>query len=149
MKKNAKRGVGRPMAEISIPNRKFTFADLVEANTHVTPLTLRKFLARDVDAGRKSLVVRVKDENREPNSKHGLGRKTFVYVKRSKLGGAKKSNVTVNVGTAASKSKKVSTPSYADTKAALLGTPATALKITPDPIAPATTAPAAPELAPA
>jgi len=147
MKKNAKRGVGRPMAEISIPNRKFTFADLMEANTHVTPLTLRKFLARDVDEGRKSLVVRIKEENREPNSKHGLGRKTFVYVKRSKLDGAKKSAVSVNVGTAASKAKSAK-PSYADTKAALLGTPATVVKITPAP-APVAPAPVAPELAPA
>ena len=126
--KSVKRGPGRPKAVINIPNKKFTFTDLKEANKHVTPLTLRKFLGRDMfmldEAGkpdrnrprRNSLIVLVRDETREPNHGKGLGRKTFVYLKRTKsaiLKSAPKSAkpapqsapaiepVTVNVGTAA------------------------------------------------
>ena len=99
--KNAKRGVGRPMATIKIPNRKFTFDDLKAENTHVTPLTLRKFIARDMfmcdDNGkpdrsrprRNSSIVLVKDDLREPNSAKGLGRKCLVYSLRSKVSAVK------------------------------------------------------------
>lgn len=84
MKKHNTRGPGRPMADIKIPNRKFTFADLCEANDHVTPLTLRKFLKRDAARLGKSTIVLLKNESREPDSKKGLGRKTFVYISRAR-----------------------------------------------------------------
>ena len=132
MKNKSQRGPGRPMAEINIPNRKFTFGDLVEANDHVTPLTLRKFLKRDAARKGKSEIVLVKDETREPNSKKGLGRKTFVYIRRSKMNALKiasKSKVTVAVGPKASKSPKASkastSESYEAKKAALLAPVAT------------------------
>jgi len=105
---DAPRSVGRPMAAINIPNRKFTFADLENVNPHVTPLTLRKFLKRDMlteegNPKRNSTLVLVKDEQREPNSEKGLGRKCHVYAKRSRLQSktARKSTATVNVGTSA------------------------------------------------
>lgn len=116
MNKNTKspksNGPGRPKAVIKVPNRKFTFADLEAVNTHVTPLTLRKFLKADMftDKGNPrntSTIVRLKNESREPDSEKGLGRKTYVYIKRDKLStlkSASKSTATVNVGTAAEKS---------------------------------------------
>ena len=97
------RKAGRPSAIITFPNKKFTFADLQADNTHVTALTLRKHLSKDMftedgNARRNSEIVRVKDETREPNHETGLGRKTFVYIKRSRIQ-AKKPTVTVNIGT--------------------------------------------------
>jgi len=119
MKRNIKRGPGRPMAEITIPTKKFTFVELCEANSHVTPLTLRKFLKRDAARKGKSEVILVKDETREPIAKRkanaGLGRKVFVYVRRSRanaLRTARKSNVTVALSP--------KTANYEATKAALL-----------------------------
>lgn len=75
--------MGRPAAEIKIPNGKFTFADLMKQNSHVTPVTLRKFLSRDADRKGKSQVMLVKGEFEDPHSRSGLGRKAFVYVARN------------------------------------------------------------------
>ena len=147
MKHNTQRGPGRPMAKIKIPNRKFTFADLKEANDHVTPLTLRKFLKRDAARKGKSEIVLVKDETREPNSKKGLGRKTFVYIPRAKMNTLKtasKSKVTVTI--AAPKAPAKSTADYEATKAALLA-PTPAVTVASE--APAAEAPAAEVSAPA
>lgn len=122
--KKVNRGPGRPMASIKVPNRKFTFGDLAEANGHVTPLTLRKFLKRDAARKGKSEIVLVKDEHREPNSKKGLGRKTFVYIPRAKLNTLKtasKSKVSVALNDKPAK-KPAAAPngtSYEATKAAL------------------------------
>jgi len=136
MKNKSQRGPGRPMAEISIPSRKFTFADLVEANEHVTPLTLRKFLKRDFARKGKSEIVLVKDETRESNSKKGLGRKTFVYIRRSKMNALKtaiKSKVSVSIAPAKP------TADYEATKAALLAPAAPVIAQAPE-AAPATEA---------
>ena len=144
MKNKNQRGPGRPMADISIPNRKFTFADLVEANDHVTPLTLRKFLKRDAARKGKSIVVLVKDETREPNHKKGLGRKTYVYIPRSKasaLKTASKSKVSVTLAPAKS------TADYEATKAALLA-PTPEPAIAPEAIAADTASVAAEATAP-
>ena len=165
MKKNTKsvkRGPGRPKAEITIPNKKFTFTDLKEANKHVTPLTLRKFLGRDMfmldEAGkpdrnrprRNSLIVLVRDETREPNHDKGLGRKTFVYIKRTKAASLKAAPkaaksapqsapaidpVTVNVGTAADAPAAEPTPApvaepIVETIAPAVETPAIAEPVT-------------------
>jgi hypothetical protein len=118
--KNSTRGRGRPRAEITIPNRKFTFADFGEANQHVTPLTLRKFIKYDFAKKNKSEIIKLKDETREPNSKEGLGRKTFVYIRRNKansLKTARKSKMSVSLSTPQN-TKKTSTD-YEATKAAL------------------------------
>jgi hypothetical protein len=131
--KPIKRGPGRPKAEINIPKGKFTFSDLEEANSHVTPLTLRKFLKRDASKRNMSEVILIKDETREPNSKDGLGRKVYVYTRRAGavkptgLKAARKSTVSVPL---ASKS----TEDYEAAKAALTA-PAE-----PAPTAPAPTA---------
>jgi len=141
MKRNIKRGPGRPMADITIPNKKFTFAELCEVNSHVTALTLRKFLKRDAARKGKSEVVLVKDETREPIAKKkanaGLGRKVFVYIRRSKataLKTARKSNVSVPLSTK-------TTADYEAQKAALLApTPAPVADTTaptPAPVTPA------------
>lgn len=142
--KNKQRGPGRPMADINVPNKKFTFADLVEANSHVTPLTLRKFLKRDFARKGKSEIVLVKDETREPNSKKGLGRKTFVYLRRSKLNSlktARKSTVSVPLAPAKT------TADYEATKAALLA-PEPAPAEIPAPAAPEATTPAPVSISP-
>lgn len=112
MNKKTNRGPGRPKAEINIPNKKFTFADLMAANTHVTPLTLRKFLANDMFVAdkngipdrtkprRNSTLILVKGEKRAPAGEKGLGRKTLVYIKRTRLNAlstAKKSSVSVPI----------------------------------------------------
>ena len=122
--KKVNRGPGRPMAAITIPNKKFTFGDLAEANGHVTPLTLRKFLKRDAARKGKSEICLMKDETREPNSKKGLGRKTFVYIRRSKLNALKtasKSKMSVPLGDKApvAKPAPAKADSYEATKAAL------------------------------
>lgn len=114
MKNKTNRGPGRPMAAIKLPNRKFTFADLCEANEHVTPLTLRKFLKRDAARLGKSQVVLVKNETRDPDSKKGLGRKTFVYISRARKATLKnmaKSRVSVSLNN--------TSESYEKTKEAL------------------------------
>lgn len=120
--KKVNRGPGRPMATITVPNRKFTFGDLAEVNKHVTPLTLRKFLKRDAARKGKSEICLVKDETREPNSKKGLGRKTFVYIRRSKLNSLKtasKSKVSVPLGDKAPAPSAPVSESYEAKKAAL------------------------------
>lgn len=145
--KNKQRGPGRPMADINVPNKKFTFADLVEANSHVTPQTLRKFLKRDFARKGKSEIVLVKDETREPNSKQGLGRKTFVYMRRSKMNSLKSARKsTVSIPLAPAKT----TADYEATKAALLAPePITAPAIEiPAPATPEATAPAEASIAP-
>lgn len=84
--------LGRPRAEINVPNKRFTFADLVKANPHVKGLTLRKFLDRDMNirneqgeiirTNSKSTVVLLRGEKGNPDHPEGLGRKTLVYLKR-------------------------------------------------------------------
>lgn len=85
---------GRPRAEIKVPNRKFTFADLQKENPNLKPLTLRNFLKRDMKVIDKetgevirnrenSLIVLVRGEKRAPSGEKGLGRKTLVYARRS------------------------------------------------------------------
>lgn len=126
--KNKNAGVGRPKAAINVPNKKFTFADLVAENPHVTPLTLRKFIKRDMftkngKTNNKSELVLVEGDKREPNSTLGLGRKTLVYSKRSRLNGlkdAKKTKVTVDVGVGADATVVAPVADYEATKAALL-----------------------------
>jgi hypothetical protein len=147
---NTNRGPGRPAYEPKVPQSKFTFADFMELNgvnfetgkgPNCSKLTLDKWLKRDKESKGKSMIVKL-DETREPNSKNGLGRKTYVYVRRSKLDTLKsakvatgKSKVSVNVGTAAPKARKAknvsaATSEYEAQKAALL-VPAWAVTITP------------------
>lgn len=175
----APRGPGRPKAEIKWPAKKFTFADLCEANGtdfetgkgRVTKLTLRKSLDRDmfhvIESGknkgkvdkskprRNSLVVLL-DETREPASKDGLGRKSFVYVLRSRLDALKTAKaVSVSVttkankpGRKANKSATVSsaTAAYEDIKAVLAAPSVPMADVAPvaDPTPAADTAPAVP-----
>jgi hypothetical protein len=161
---NANRGPGRPAYVPKIPQSKFTFADFMELNgvdfktgkgPNCSKLTLDKWLKRDKDRKGKSEIVKL-DETREPNSKSGLGRKTYVYVRRSKLDTLKsakvattKTKVSVNVGTATAKPRKAKgvstgTVDYEAQKAALLA-PTPAVTITPAPVetAPIAEAPAA------
>lgn len=138
--KNKNSGVGRPKYPVKWPGRKFTMQDLMVFNgvnpktgkgKLCTKLTLVKALQRDMfhpqeknplkpdfeRPRRNSVIVRVKNETREPNSKSGLGRKTFVYIRREKL-----ANVTkvVTVKPVAKPAKVASTVDYEAQKAALL-----------------------------
>jgi hypothetical protein len=155
MNKNANtNGPGRPMAKIKIPNRKFTFQQLNDAND-VTPLTLRKFLKRDALLGKKSQVI-LTDETRDPSfdgklekGKKPLGRKVFVYQPRS-LGKVSVKTVTHKTETHVAltiepaKLGDTGTADYEAQKAALLATEPTpvapapvaapATKVTPKPV---------------
>jgi hypothetical protein len=140
-------GPGRPKYQVKYPNRKFTMTDLMEKNgvnpksgkgKFCSKLTLVKALVRDSKLGTSSEIVKL-DETREPNSKSGMGRKTFVYIKRDKLNTvktvaksapAKSAKVKVKTKT---KVKPVTTTSdYEAQKAALLA-PVPAVTITPEP----------------
>lgn len=139
-------GPGRPMYNPVIPRGKFTIAEFCEANG-VNPktgkgkacskLTLIKFLGRKQG---KALIVRVKGETANPNSKKGLGRKAFLYTRRA--------GVTVPKATAApvkqTRTRKATAPTatsdYEATKSALLA-PTPAVVITPDPTPAPETAP--------
>ena len=153
------RGPGRPQYQMLIPSGKFTFTDLEIANgvnpktgkgKRCTTLTLRKNLKKDMyildkkgeiaRTNPNSLIVLLKDILAEPDSKSGLGRKQLVYIRRSQLNRAGKSNsnarksrkqaadVAVNVGVSQA------TQDYEATKAALLAPdPVPAVTITPAP----------------
>lgn len=147
---------GRPAYIPVIPRGRFTMNDLCEENgvslktgkgKNCSRLTLVKWVAKQLGNKRSGLIVKVKDETSEPNSRKGLGRKAFLYIRRtqaSNLKTAAKSNVSV---------KMTTTADYEATKAALLGTNVPAVAVTtpetPAPVAPApvteTAAVAAPE----
>lgn len=152
MKTKPNRGPGRPAANIVIPNKKFTFADLCEAND-VTPLTLRKFLKRDAELGKKSQVV-LTDETRDPQAtkaaNKGLGRKVFVYARRAKVG-AKTHKAKTHVAVKIHGNKTdTGTAGYEAQKAALLApepAPAVAAPVVAETPAPAPAPAAAPAVA--
>jgi hypothetical protein len=140
---------GRPAYIPVVPRGRFTMNDLCEANgvnlksgkgKNCSRLTLVKWVAKQLGNKRSGLIVKVKDETSEPNSKKGLGRKAFLYIRRATNGlkTAAKSNVSVKMGT---------TADYEATKAALLGTPVTAVTVAPTP-APAPAAEPVTETAP-
>lgn len=120
------RGRGRPCYVIKYPQGKFSFAQLMEHNqvdrkTGKGPLcsklTLNKGMKTDSLLGIDSIIVRL-GELRKPNSEKGLGRKCFVYIRRSKLDTLK----AVKVATKQRKPKAIETATaeYEATKAALL-----------------------------
>lgn len=92
MNKNAKNGPGRPRFQPEIPKGKFTFTDFEIANgvnpktgkgKECTTLTLRKWLKRELSKRGHSAIVHLKDTFADPTSKNGLGRKQYVYQKRT------------------------------------------------------------------
>lgn len=159
MNKNSKQikhdGPGRPHYVVRWPRGKFTFTDLEIENgvnpktgkgKNCTTLTLRKALKRELSNRRSGAVVHLKDTLADPNSKSGLGRKQYVYTRRTgvtaskasaprKAAAAAAADVTVNVSQA--------TQDYEAQKAALLA-PIPVVTITPAP----TPAPVAPEVTP-
>jgi hypothetical protein len=85
-------GPGRPRYATKWPRGKFTFTDLeieneVDPNTgkgkNCTTLTLRKALKRELANRKTGAVLQLKGTLAEPNSKAGLGRKQFVYARRT------------------------------------------------------------------
>lgn len=73
--------VGRPLAKYSIPNKlKFTFKELSELNSHVSPLACRQFIARDAELGNSSRMFLTK-ETLKTSPK---GRESAVYMNRSR-----------------------------------------------------------------
>lgn len=165
MKKTASRGPGRPRYVPTVPNKRFTFEELCEANgvntetgkgKNCTMLTLRKFLKSEMftDSGNpkpNSAIMLVKDETREPNSKKGLGRKCFVYaIRKGKSVKKAKRTASVNIGTSTRKPKtakvSTSTAKYEAAKLALTA-PAPAPVSAPAAEVPAATEPAVTETA--
>ena len=145
MAKNINRGPGRPKYEPVIPKSRFTMTDLCEANgvnlksgkgKNCSRLTLIKFIARDAKRKGHSLIVRLKDTVAEPNSKDGLGRKSFVYQMRSKHDAAKTPR---KAKPAAPHVVTQTTVDYESQKAALLApTPAVVITAPAAPVAPET-----------
>ena len=97
-KVNAIRGRGRPAYQTKWPIGKFTLTDLMVLNgvnpetgkgKFCSKLTLIKGLERDRNFKGNSIIVKT-EETRKPISESGLGRKCFVYVRRSKLNKATK-----------------------------------------------------------
>jgi hypothetical protein len=94
-----------------------------------------KWVAKQLGNKRSGLIVKVKDETSEPNSRKGLGRKAFLYIRRTMKDGLKtaaKSNVAVKMNT---------TADYEKVKADLLGTSVPAVTVTPETPAPVAPAP--------
>ena len=167
-KKNTpNRGPGRPQYTPVIPRGKFTFTDFEEANgvattgkdkgkgDKCTTLTLRKWLKRDLARRSKSVIVHLKGVTDEPSSENGLGRKQYVYQRRS-LAGNKPTVKAAPADTATAATADTApevtvdvsqaTKDYEAQKAAL-GITAQAVTVTPEDIAP--TAPAPVDEAPA
>ena len=105
-KVNAIRGRGRPAYQTKWPIGKFTLTDLMVLNgvnpqtgkgKFCSKLTLIKSLERDRLLKNNSFIVKT-DETKKPISESGLGRKCFVYVRRSKLNKSKvNADVTVPI----------------------------------------------------
>lgn len=142
MAKNTSTGPGRPSYNVRWPYNKFTFNQLLENNgvnlktgkgKNCSRLTLFKHLQAETK-GAKSLIVKLKDQTREPNSKKGLGRKAFIFIRRDKLDNglktAKRSTVTVKLPSAAK-----SNADYEAQKLAL-ATPTAAEPIASEPVIP-------------
>lgn len=107
--KSEKRGVGRPKSKVVWPNGRFTREQAYAANPGVCKLTVINHLNADMK-GNKSILIRMKDEHGEPQSKAGKGRKPFIYLRRAqyeagkksiaRLQAAKKSKVSVDIAPA-------------------------------------------------
>jgi hypothetical protein len=148
--KTEKNGPGRPKYTPVIPRGKFTFAEFCTENgvgkdgkgAKCSALTLRKFLARDAKLGKKSQVL-LTDDLANPDNKQGLGRKAFLYQRRSVT--AVHKSVTNATRKAA---VKVSTPATADYEAqkAALGIGEPAVNTTPEPAPVAETVTEVPEV---
>lgn len=158
--KTNKKGPGRPKYNPIIPKGKFTMDEFCVANgvnlntgkgKLCSRLTLIKFLARDMfhtKAGsnkpdhnkprKNSSVVLVKDEFSEPNSKDGLGRKAFVYIRRSTLEAIKARKASkVAKKTTAPATPAVTdsgTDAYEKQKAEILAPAVTVPAPTPEPV---------------
>ena len=108
--KNTKRGVGRPESKVVWPNGRFTMEQAFQLNgCYATParvctLTVINHLNEDMylidkatgkpDKTRpnsKSVIIRLKDELGETKSEGGLGRKPFIYLRRSQRDAGRKS----------------------------------------------------------
>ena len=113
------RSVGRPKYEVKWPNGKFTFLKLMVENgvdpktgkgEKCTTLTLRKNMKAELKK-KDSVIVRL-DALAEPNSENGLGRKGYVFIRRSQL----KDSMTV-LKTPAAPKKVAATAETADAPA--------------------------------
>lgn len=157
-------GVGRPSYQVKWPYNKFTFNQLLEHNgvnlktgkgKNCSRLTLFKHL-QAATTGTKSVIVKM-EGTREPNSKKGLGRKAYVFMRRDKFNALKSASTSkVSVKVSARKvSTKVNANASADYEAmkTALATPTPAAAPTPEPViptpAPVATAPVIVEPAPA
>lgn len=157
MKSNTNRGPGRPMYNPVIPRGKFTMTEFCIANgvnpktgkgKNCSKLTLIKFLGRKQG---KALIMKVKGETADPQSKKGLGRKAFLYTRKAGVTVPKTSAAAPTPKATAKRkyTRKATAPAattadYEATKAALLA-PTPVVSITPDP----TPAPVAEDAAPA
>ncbi len=87
-------GPGRPRYTPIIPKGKFTFADFATANgvnlktgkgDKCTVLTLRKWMNYDSRKRNKSQIVMLKNVLGESVNEKGLGRKPFMFQRRSQV----------------------------------------------------------------
>lgn len=159
MNKNSKQvkhnGPGRPRYEVKWPRGKFTFTDLEIENgvnpdtgrgKECTTLTLRKALKRELTNRRSGAVIHLKDALADPNSESGLGRKQYVYTRRTGVATAKAS-APHKAKSKAPADVSESTTKYEATKAALLADTSVPVTSNPTP-APAPEVNPTPEAAP-
>lgn len=139
------RVAGRPRNKISIPQGKFTFLKLCilngavgpngeeltkENGRRMVPLTLRNWLSRQEKMGEKSEVVKL-EELGKATHEDGLGRRPFLYTRRSNLDKTKVA--TADKPAKAPKASKPSKRKTADVTvpAADVSTPAPTPEATP------------------
>jgi len=97
--KNAKRGVGRPESKVVWPNGRFTREQAFQLNgcyaapARVCKLTVINHLNAALE-GKDSVLVKL-DELGETKSEGGLGRKPFIYLRRSQRDAGRKSTANL------------------------------------------------------
>lgn len=102
MNKNTKntehRGVGRPKVEVKWPKGRFTRRDAYALNPELAELTVLNHLKANL-VGKDSLLVKM-DEVKEPLAKteatKGLGKKQFVYCRRSAIEAGHRAKANLN-----------------------------------------------------
>ena len=86
--KTETRGVGRPESKVIWPKGRFTREQAYQLNgcyekpARVCKLTVINHLNESLK-GKDSVLIRLKDEFGKSTSEAGLGRKPFIYIRRS------------------------------------------------------------------
>lgn len=105
--KNTQTGPGRPASKVVWPNGRFTreqayqYNGCYETPARVCKLTVINHL-NDALKGNDSILIRMKDESGKSKSESGLGRKPFIYLRRSQFNAGKKAAANLRKAKASS-----------------------------------------------